>query len=250
MKRVSILGCGWLGKALAKHLESEYTLYCSVNSQASFLASAKNKYLLNSNNKFYNEQFYTCDVCIIAIPAKGEYLQTLEIIFPYLKSHTQIILCSSTSVYSQSNGEVHEEDTNIIQKPSLMLQAENRVKVLRKDTLILRLAGLMGYDRVAGKYSAGKTLQKDSYVNYIHQDDAVAIISLCIQKKITSSCYNVVAPSHSSKKEIYDKNAKKFGFDRTLFISKDKIGKKVMSTKLVNELDYRFIKREPLLFWE
>jgi len=250
MKKVSILGCGWLGKALAKHLESQYTLYCSVNSQSSFDSlHVKNKFLLNSNNKFYNKTFYECDVCIIAIPPRGDYLQTLETILSYLKSHTQVILCSSTSVYTQISGEVYEEDTNNLKNPPLMLQAENRVKALREDTLLLRLAGLMGYDRVAGKYSADKTLEYDSYVNYVHRDDVVAVISLCIKQRITSNCYNVVAPVHSSKKEVYDVNAKQFGFGETFFTCKDINGKKVMSSKLVNELDYIFLKKEPLLFW-
>jgi len=79
----------------------------------------------------------------------------------------------------------------------------------------------MGYDRIAGKYSASKSVAYDSYANYVHRDDTIRVIEHLIELDITKGIYNVVAPLYKSKKEIYDQNAKKFGFDKIDFISEE-----------------------------
>ncbi len=248
--RISIFGSGWLGKALAEELEKEYFVQVSVRTHSSFDAlELPNKYLLDADNTYFSEDFYKTDVLIIAIPPRGEYIATLKKVITYLGESTHVILCSSTSVYRQKSGDVYEEDSDGITTPSLMLEAERIVQSLRPQTLILRLGGLMGHDRIAGKYSAGKALTNDTYVNYIHRDDVVSIIRLCIRKGIKARCYNVVAPIHSSKKTIYDTNAKRFGFESTGFESEVITGKRVSSARLIKELQYDFLKVDPLLFW-
>lgn len=248
--RISIFGSGWLGKALAEALEKEYFVQVSVRTHSSFDAlDLPNKYLLNADNAYFSEDFYKTDVLIIAIPPRGEYIATLKKVIAYLGESTHIILCSSTSVYRQKSGDIYEEDSDGITTPSLMLEAERMVQSLRPQTLVLRLGGLMGLDRIAGKYSAGKVLANDTYVNYIHRDDVVNIIRLCIQKRIEARCYNLVTPAHSSKKSIYDANAKRFGFEATGFESEAITGKRVSSARLIKELRYDFSKEDPLLFW-
>jgi len=250
MDRISIFGCGWVGKALAKELQKEYLVKGSVRSSTSFDAlDLPEKYLLNADNAYFSAEFYKTDVLVIAIPPRGEYLQTLRTVIEYLDEKTRVILCSSTSVYSQTTGEVVEEDSEEVATPSLMLEAEREVRTMRPDTLVLRLGGLMGYDRIAGKYSAGKILPHDSYVNYIHRDDVVLITRLCIKEKVVARCYNLVASEHRSKKELYAANAKRFGFDETIFASDRITGKRVSSARLLKELDYDFLRADPIRFW-
>ncbi len=250
MRKISIFGSGWLGKALAEELEKTYFVQVSVRSRLSFdTLELPNKYLLNADNDYFSKDFYETDVLIVAIPPRGAYIETLRKVIAYLDERTQVILCSSTSVYTQTEGDISEKESEYITTPSLMLEAERVVQKLWPQTLILRLGGLMGYERIAGKYSAGKVLPHDTYVNYIHRDDVVNIIRLCIEEKIEARCYNVVAPDHSSKKEIYEVNAKKFGFKATTFESDEIRGKKVSSARLVKELRYDFLQADPLLFW-
>jgi len=233
MKRVSIFGCGWVGKALKKELEEEYRVNCSIRSKTIS----------------YPKSFYDVETMVIAIPPRGEYLQTLTLFLSHLSSDTQLILLSSTSVYPQTSGRVNEEDTQDITTPSLMLQAERLVLLICPNVLILRLGGLMGYDRIAGKYTAGKAKAHDAPVNYIHRDDVVAIIKLCIDKGVKDNIFNVVAPSHPKQSEIYAKNAKTFGWGNTYFDSDELIGKVVSSQKLIDSFGYKFLKREPMNFW-
>jgi len=230
VKRVSIFGCGWVGKALKKELEEKYVVNCSVRSKSP-----------------YPKSFYDVETIVIAIPPKGNYLQILREFLSAFSCNKQLILLSSTSVYSQTKGVVKEEDTQDITSPSLMLQAERLVLSICPNVVILRLGGLMGYDRIAGKYTAGKTKAHDAPVNYIHRDDVVAIIKLCIEQGVKEETFNVVAPSHPKQSEIYTKNAKIFGWENTYFESDEVIGKVVSAGKLVEFFGYEFLKREPLL---
>ncbi len=221
-----------------------------VKTQASYDAlEGENRFLLFLDN-LYHENFYNVDVMLIAIPPRGEYLETLTKLLSFLPSSTQLILLSSTSVYSQKEEIVREEDTLNINKPTLMLEAERLVLSLRRDVVILRLGGLMGYERIAGKYTAGKTKAHDAPVNYIYRDDVVAIVKLCIERDIRAEVFNVVAPLHPKQSEVYALNAKQFGWENTYFESGELRGKVVSSEKLVVYFNYQFLKANPLDFWK
>ncbi len=249
IKKVSIFGCGWVGKALLEAIRHDYEVYCSVQNQSSYDALEGEKRFLLSADNLYDEIFYDVDVILIAIPPRGEYLKTLTQLLSFLPSNTQLILLSSTSVYTQTEGMVIEDDTQEIEEPTLMLQAERLVASLRSDVLILRLGGLMGYERVAGKYTAGKTKAHDVPVNYIHRDDVVSVIKLCIDNDTRTEVFNVVAPLHPKQSEVYALNAKAFGGEETCFDSDKVLGKVVSSEKLVNYFDYLFLEENPLKFW-
>jgi predicted DCC family thiol-disulfide oxidoreductase YuxK/nucleoside-diphosphate-sugar epimerase len=250
MKKVSIFGCGWVGKALLQELKATHRVNCSVQREVSFNAlKAENKFLLSTNSLF-DENFYDADTMVIAIPPRGEYLQTLTTILSYVSSSTQLILLSSTSVYTQTKGVVKEEATQNIQEPTLMLQAERLVRTIRDDVVVLRLGGLMGYDRVAGKYTAGKTKAYDALVNYIYRDDVVAVIKLCMEHNTRAEVFNVVAPLHPKQSEVYAQNAEDFGWEESCFDSHEVRGKVVSSEKLVAYFDYLFLEKNPMEFWK
>lgn len=186
MKTVSILGCGWVGKALKEVLTTQYTVHCLSRD-------------IEANSKAH---LYTCDVLLIAIPPRENYLEVLHQTLEHINSQTQVILLSSTSFYDG--------------KP-LVVEAESLVQHQHEKTVILRLGGLMGYDRIAGKYTAGKVLTSDSRTNYVHRDDVVGIIQRIIEQNIAAEVFDVVAPLQSSKKEIFIQNAKRFGFEKQNF---------------------------------
>lgn len=250
MKTVSIFGCGWIGKALLPLLENEYKVFASVQSQKSFdTLECQNRYILNETNNYFTPKFYDSNTLIIAIPPRGNYLEIIQTLCSYIKPSTQIILLSSTSVYPQKEGNVLENDTKNVENPSLMLESERFLQKNHQKTLILRLSGLMGYSRIAGKYTAGKTLEHDALVNYIHRDDVVAIIKMFIDNEVSEDVINVSAPLNPSKKTIYDNNAALFGFEKTHFKSLEAVGKTVSCEKLQETYHYQFLKENPLTFW-
>lgn len=250
MRSISIFGCGWVGKALLPLLSPGYKVKASVRTPDSFeQLPLKDKFLLNEVNNYFHPDFYQSDVIIIAIPPRGAYLETIQTLLGYTDQTTQIILLSSTSVYGQTEGIVDENSDKEVKNISLMLKTERYLQEKHQNVLILRLGGLMGYNRIAGKYSAGKTFEYDGFVNYIHRDDVVAIIKMFIDKEVCCDVVNVVAPLHPSKQAIFIKNAKRFGFEKTHFTHNEMRSKQVSSKKLKEKYHYKFLKQNPLNFW-
>jgi len=216
MKTISILGCGWVGKAL----------------QVSFSADV---HCLSRESSANTEAgMYDCDVLVIAIPPRDNYLEVLAETLSLVSAQAQVILLSSISFYDGK---------------ALVVEAETLLQKLDENVVILRLGGLMGYDRIAGKYTAGKVLTSDSRTNYVHRDDVVGIIESIIEQDIRGEFFDVVAPLQSTKKVIFATNAKKFGFKKTEFLGGDVVGKELSPTKLYEHLGYVFKKPDVLEFW-
>jgi len=218
MKKISILGCGWVGKALVDVLAKENDVHCLSRD-------------VEANEK---AQMYHCDVFVIAIPPRECYLEVLEENVQKLDAKTQVILLSSISFYDGKK---------------LVVQAESLLQSMHKGVTVLRLGGLMGYDRIAGKYTAGKVLPADSRTNYIHRDDVLEIIKCIIEKDIRAEAFKVVAPVQSTKKVLFEQNAKQFGFAETGFLAGDEEEKVLSPKKLCERLDYNFLKEDVLTFW-
>jgi nucleoside-diphosphate-sugar epimerase len=238
--KVSILGCGWLGLALAKKLQAEYDLICSVSSKESLSKTKPFKTIIQNSNNYNNKEFFDTNTLLIAFPPKNNYLNNLLEVAKNIKKDTQTILISSTSIYKSLDKEyITEKDSNLIKEPNIMLQAELLIKKLIPNVVILRAGGLMGYNRIAGKYSAGKKLE-NKYVNYIHQEDLIDVIKLIISKKINTKTYNVVAPLNKTRKEVFSYTSKKYNFTKTTFTNIKPTKNIILSTKLQKELNFKF----------
>ena len=217
-RKISILGCGWIGKILYDELHPNYEVNCLSKD-------------LEENNKL---NLYNVDILVIAIPPKNNYLEVLEQTLGNINRNTYVILLSSISFYKNK---------------LLVVDAENLVKKKSENYVILRLGGLMGYDRIAGKYSAGKTLSDNLVTNYIHRDDVVSIIQSLITKEIYNEVFDVVAPVQSTQKEVFSKNAKRFGFAKTVFLNDIPIGQSLSPLKLIEKTGYIFKKEKVIEFW-
>ena len=218
MKKVSILGCGWVGAALKDILATNYDVHAVSRDIEE-----------NQSRKIYH-----CDTLVIAIPPRDNYLEVLRETLGRVGAPTQVILLSSISFYDG--------------KP-LLIEAEALVQSMCANAVVLRLGGLMWYERIAGKYTAGKVLTSDSRTNYVHRDDVLGIIASVISQNIRDEVFDVVAPVQCTKKEIFSQNAKAFGFDETEFLSGDEVGKMLSPTKLCETLGYVFAKEDVREFW-
>ena len=219
-KTISILGCGWLGKALQHHLVAQgHRVQCLSRE-------------LDANQE---QGWYDCDVLVIAIPPKGEYLSVLKETLDLLEVGAQVIFLNSISCYDGK---------------ALVVEGEALLHRLWPDAVALRLGGLMGIDRIAGKYTAGKRLPYDSMSNYVHREDVVGVITAVITQEVRAEVLDVVAPVQHLKSEIFRANAEKFGFERTQFDSLECRGKVISSKRLEERLKYRFFYPDVNGFWE
>lgn len=226
-KNVGIIGCGWLGKPLSYKLSDNFNVEC-----------------FSRESTTDSSAFWQNDTIIIAIHTKDNYLATLQKIAALTKPECNLILMSSTSVYKEFDSDVDESEE--ITKTSLIKEAEDLLLGSKENVLILRLGGLMGEDRVAGRWKSATDFS-DGFVNYIHRDDVINIVQKMLKKGLTKGIYNLVAPEHPTRLEIHTKNSQKFDSQIGNFTGFS--NRRVLSKKLVKDLNYMFLHPNPLNFW-
>ncbi|NMM50299.1 NAD(P)-binding domain-containing protein [Marinigracilibium pacificum] len=265
---IAIAGCGWIGKALGASLaKSGHIVKGSTRSESNIHSLSDygiNGYILDLP-EVENTDFLTGnDFLIISIPAgtksgNGDnYIRSVEYLTknirprsPKLKS---IILLSSIGIYPDENG-IWTEDSKFKSESNKQIILETAESIVSNDNssnLILRLGGLMGYDRFPAKYYVKReSLNIDhSPVNYIHRDDVVNIISLAITKD-HSGIYNAVSPQHPERIEVLKSSARDNNITLPPFNGEEiSEHRKVSGNKLITEWGYKFMYPDPVEFWK
>lgn len=263
--RVSILGCGWLGVPLGKHLlQRGYSVNGSVTSaeKLGFLKSLgikPFKLLLNENSLEIDDlSFFETDCLIISIPPRR--IEGIERIFPAQIEQLipviteykirKVIFISSTSVYPENKQNATENDILQPQKASgkALILAENLLTVQPEfKTTIVRFGGLIGADRNPARFlQKSRGLVANVPVNLIHQDDCIGIIASILEKELWGETLNACCPEHPLKKDFYGKAAGFSGLTLPEFSDEDGEYKIVNSSKLVRMLDYSFQYASPI----
>lgn len=250
-KSVSILGCGWLGFALAKHLLGQgYRVKgsCTSSAKCEVLAQAGvSPYELSFSTQttLYPSlpEFLQSDVLLIAVSPgnspekKANYQFMLHVLMKHLGvgAVKHLIFLSSTAVYGEDNVDVTESS---IPNPTsenghLLVSMEKQLEGAGIPFCSVRLGGLIGPDRHPGRFFAGRTAIENGLapVNLIHQADALGILQAIIDSQY-SGYVNAVAPSHPSRAEFYTLAAAHASLPLPQFISEKKHFKRVYSTVL------------------
>ena len=268
-KLISILGCGWLGLPLAEQLlKTGYTVKGSTTSaeKADWLRKKgidAHQLQLNPEPIGNLDALVQADTLIIDIPPKAGKLgdefhpQQIQYVVEAVRkaSVKHVIYVSSTSVYPDLNRVVTEEDVTKPEQSAAqaLVQAEQLVRSLEPacQVTILRCGGLLGYDRMPGKYVAGRTVDTGAVpVNYLHPDDAVGILLTIVQGNITGT-FNAVSPEHPTREAIYRKNCADFGYELPTFVAPaEPIPYKIISpAKLIQATNYPYKYPDPLQFF-
>jgi nucleoside-diphosphate-sugar epimerase len=268
--KISIIGCGWLGFPLALHLlQKGYAVKGSSTQVAkipALEAAGIEAHLLRLEPAPEGNlsALLEADALICNIPPQSQQkgmdfhpAQIAHLTAAVAKSPIkQVIYVSSTSVYCDSGSPVVESDAHKMQNahPALIAAEEQWLALPQVQTTVLRCGGLMGKERIAGKYFAGKQVpQADVPVNLVHQTDVIRIIEMLLERQWGGEIYNVVAPEHPSRRELYTANAWQFGFAMPIFGALSEAsaaGKVVSSEKLQKALGYHFLYPNPLDFWD
>ncbi|QKZ11469.1 NAD(P)H-binding protein [Spirosoma sp. KUDC1026] len=267
--RVSIIGCGWLGTPLAERLVSEQYLVKGSTTTESKMAILEEKgiepYLLQFDPAPIGDldKLLEADSIVILLPPRagkmGEdfYPQEIKLLTQAMQKSSvkQVILVSSTSIYPENNQVAVEDD---VQTPGqsaapALVDGEQAVLAIQPDrnVTVVRFGGLLGYDRIPGKYVAGRTVNTGAVpVNYIHRDDAVGILMAILSEKVTG-VFNAVVPEHPSRKAVYLKNCADFGFESPTFVEPETpvLYKIISAEKLDRAINYSFKYPNPLGFF-
>ena len=148
-----------------------------------------------------------------------KYLEQLKFLKDLLSSSAikKVVYVSSTGVYPEENKESIYTENDILNlentgNPNLWKAEKYLQENLTQKLSIIRFGGLLGDDRIPGKYFSGKeNVTGHTGVNFIYRLDAAHLIAFVIENELWGETFNGVAPKHPRRKEIYEKNARELG---------------------------------------
>ena len=163
-----------------------------------------------------------------------------------------VIFTSSTSVYPELNREVAEDETAEPRKNSgkaLKIVENMLLSEFGFNTTVLRLAGLVGYDRNPRNFlKKRRVIHKiNSPVNLVHRDDCIGVIMEVINRGIWGEVFNVCCDNHPRRIDFYKSEGEKAGLEIDDPGEMETADYKLVSNKkLKDSLNYSFIYPDPL----
>ncbi len=232
-KTVSILGCGWLGTAVAAHLIAKgYSVKGSTTSEARtglLKSEGIEPYVITLSPQPSGagaQEFFSSQILIVSIPpgrksgSTAMYLERMKALSEHLTTTIvkHVLFVSSTAVYPDVAKEVTESDAD---PDSYLVQAERYfLEHSTIKTTIVRFGGLMGPGRHPGRFLAGKTglTGADHPVNIIHQEDCVSIIAEIIETRCWGEILNACCDVHMRREDFYTAAAKSLHLQNPVFV--------------------------------
>jgi nucleoside-diphosphate-sugar epimerase len=273
LSSVAIIGCGWLGKALAHSLQSKKVAVVATSSKAENVDKLNAQSIMAQQLtlpadplQLVEHDVFTKRSLVIAITpqfkrGRTDYADKIAQVVNAAHQRglvKHIILLSSTAIYNDLAGVVDEESTPNLatEKVQILHAAEQAVLNFSNEGdnqgTVIRLAGLVGPERHPGKFLlANKTLSNASApVNLIHQKDGVGLIETLLQARYPQGIFNGVSETHVSKQQYYQCAAKSLSLTTPIFTQSNinDITKVVSGEKAKKALNYAFVYPD-LLTW-
>ncbi|MEL7431071.1 MAG: NAD-dependent epimerase/dehydratase family protein [Chlamydiota bacterium] len=264
--KVAIIGCGYVGEALARSLSSKgFLVTCTVK-------TVRN---IDHLNPFCQKVYYTTgeeasniraiiqenDVIIVTLAAKNRedyrntYLKTAETFRSLGKvpAGKHLIYTSSTSVYGHHSGKWVDEDSPLLgetENVKILIETENAYLSLTNmgwKVTIFRLAEIYGPKRtLRSKIESleGRVLGGDgaNYSNMIHQSDITGALEYALSHPL-EGIYNLADDDHFLRKDLYRILAEKYHTKHVLFdpnIQKIRGDNKRISNRKIKSAGYAF----------
>lgn len=246
MKRVSVLGCGWLGKPLAISLLDEgFSVKGSTTSEEKLETLEMNNiepYIVDISDFEEFDSFLNSDILIIAITSKD--VDGFENLISQIENSDvrKVIFISSTSVYGRLNKVMTEEDA-VLKTPLTEIEELFRQNNFF-ETTIIRFAGLFGDDRQPSNWfkNGRKIPQPKGFVNMIHKEDCIEIIHTIIDQNCWDQTFNACSNHHPTRREFYTISKLSNDFEVPEFEDNEVYEWKIISSKKLQDcLDYTFI---------
>ncbi|EXI62426.1 hypothetical protein MHD_09635 [Mannheimia granulomatis] len=256
MKKITIIGLGWLGFPLAQKLQSEGWQVAGTKRTMGDLPIEC--YPLDLNYLEITpeiERILAAEAMVIAltpsISNEDDYLSGIQKLtsLSITKGVNHLIFISSTSVLPMLQGDFDEN--TVIDPNSLLARVEKWLLSRKINCDILRLAGLVGKQRHPVFYLAGKTNLKEAGqpVNLVHLDDCLAAISLLLSKPNGQRIFHLCSPKHPSRQAYYSEIATRLGLADLHFSDENQpLVRTIKATKICDELGFVYRYEDPYLF--
>ena len=263
-KKISIIGCGWLGMPLASALvrigHSVKGSTTSVDKMPVLKKAGILPFLVTISENGISGTLEAClknsEILIINMPPRlrknleANFVKQMELLCAHVEkaSIKKVLYVSSTSVYEDdiSMPIITEEisPNGKSARAKQLIAAEQIFKINGNfESTILRFGGLIGPDRHPANFLSGKTgiINPESPVNLIHQHDAIGIITAIFKNQTWNTDFNAAAPQHPSRKAYYTNLCKTQNLPIPEFVtSGPSYGKIISSSKVERILNYDF----------
>ena len=222
MKRICIIGCGYVGQAAALKWKAdghEITVTTRSLERAYALRPfADLVYILSEDWHMLVEKQ---DVVLLSVAPDlksdyiNTYLRTAETLVASLKgsSVTQIIYTGSTSVYGEHDGQWVDENTKpqpVNANAQILLSTEHillKAASEHRKVCVFRLGEIYGpgrsiegrLKRMQGSLFSGNG---ESPTNLIHLDEIISALDIAMQNKL-DGIYNLCNDTHIPRKDLY-----------------------------------------------
>ena len=260
---VLVLGCGWLGMALAKHLVADgYHVLGTTTSPDNIPmmeAAGIQAHVLRLGVDFgapAEAQLYqllrAADVLVLNVPpraaAAGTYPTLLRPVHRAVAAAgtPHVLFVSSTSVYCNEPRVMHEVDAaSTRDAASDILRAEGHFvpRYGQWKSTVVRLGGLIGPGRAPGRFLAGRRdlAQGNAPVNLVHLTDVVGVLASIIRHEAWGHTFNVCANQHPLRREFYPAAAQYLTLEAPTFKDETEVSGKIIDSSLVRSvLPYQF----------
>lgn len=261
--RILILGCGWLAESFALHMKYQgHEVWASTTTSEKYHrlnADGIFSFILDFDYENFPARIdlpTQFDFVLNSIPASQKNsVSILENRFSNIKSFYRHItwkkqvFLSSIGIYPDKDAVFDEFYADTTELSSKLLLAEACMLGLA-DTIIYRLGGLFGKNRVFAKYFSERICTTgEQPANFVHIDDVIRLLEAASCNVLKHTVYNVVAPLHPKKKDVILASAKKYGYILPLaFEATNTIQKIVRGELLQEELEYEYVLPNPLQF--
>ncbi len=231
-EQIGILGCGWLGLPLGKHLVKQGYIVKGTTTSPHKLKGLESQgitpFLIQIAETTIDgdiQQFLKhLSILVLNVPPKlrnaksANYLKKMKLLLHHIKvaKVPHLLFVSSTSVYGDVQGEIREDTlpNPTTESGKQLLQTENLYRNEENiKTTVLRFGGLIGEDRHPVFHLSGKMGLRngEELVNLIHRNDCIHMIATIIEQHYWNEIFNGVYPYHPTKKQYYTTEAQKMG---------------------------------------
>lgn len=227
---IAIIGCGYVGSAVAKYWQQNKTIFITATTttpeRVPFLEQIAQQVVVvkGQDAEGLKSVLQNQDVILLSVGAKNAnlyeqaYLHTAQTLVSVLRQTPnvkQVIYTGSYSVYGDRNGEWVDETSSV--EPTNdngQILSDTEQVLLSADSenlrvCILRLGGIYGSGRelvkIFGRF-AGTTRpgNGEDVTNWIHLNDIVSAIEFARQHQL-QGIYNLVDDAHLTSFELLDR---------------------------------------------
>ena len=236
-RTIGILGCGWLGTALAEQLLLDGNVVKGSTTTDKKMDSLNVKgiepYVIRLGEHGIQGDIHrflqNLDILVINVPPnlrkdpKGDYVKRMEVLLGHIKEFgiPWVLFISSTSIYGAAEGEITEDTypRPVINSGKQLLASEKLfVGESSISTTVIRFGGLIGEDRHPVYHLSQKELTNgEELINLIHRNDCIHMIRTIMENGYWNEVFNGVYPYHPTKAEYYTLEAKKRGIPPPIY---------------------------------